>query len=531
MYVATVPNRSSPPAILLRKSFRQDGKVHSRTLANLSSWDPARIQAFQRALRGEFDHLASPDPTLGPVFGLLFVLRQIADSLSLPAALGNSRVGKLALFLVLARVARQGSRWSAVRWAQDHAVAEVLGLTSFDEDDLYAALDDLCLRQEAIEKALYRRYLGRRAAPPALFLYDITSSYLEGEFNALGEHGYPRDGKPGKLRIVIGLLTDDQGEPLAVRVFAGNTGGPAAVAAQIRIVKDQFGVQELVFVGDRGMARSKGKQALEEAGLRYISALTVPQIRKLLSTGTPRMSLFAEQVCEVEADGVRYVLRKNEAEAAREQHRLEDKLAKLGRKVEARNQRVKQSKRCQPEAGRRQLQAWVARHKLTGQVELRVEGRAIVLEGKQAGIGQALQLAGCCAVATDVPKEQMNEQAVHDSYVRLRKVERDFRLLKTGLLEARPVFVRKESRTRGHVFCCMLALKLGREIERRLQAAFGTTDADPHAWTLADALAALNRLCLLEYRIDEKTKLTRLPNPDARQEEILAALGVRLPKK
>ena len=355
MYVATVPNRSSPSAILLRESFRQDGKVHSRTLANLSHWTPAHIQAFRRALRSDFDHLASPDPTLGLVFGLLFVLKQIADALGLTAALGKSRLAKLALFLVLARVAHQGSRLSAVRWAKDHAVAEVLGLASFDEDDLYAALDDLCLRQEAIEKALYRRYLDRRAAPPALFLYDVTSSYLEGELNALGEYGYGRDGKPGKLQIVIGLLADDQGEPLAVRVFAGNTGDPATVAAQIRIVKDQFGVQELVFVGDRGMVKSKGKQALREEGLRYISALTDPQIRKLLSTGTLQMSLFAEQVCEVEADGVRYVLRKNEAEEARVRHRWEDKLARLSGKVEERNQRVKESTRCQPEAGRRQL--------------------------------------------------------------------------------------------------------------------------------------------------------------------------------
>jgi hypothetical protein len=531
MYIAEIPNRTSPPAILLRESFRENGKVRNRTLLNLSSWSKVRIDAFRRLLRGDFDQASVSEPTSGPVFGLLHALKQVATDLGVASALGQRQLGKLALFLVLARVARQGSRWSALRWAQDHAVAEVLGLASFDEDDLYAALDDLCLRQETIEKTLYRRYLKRRGAPPALFLYDVTSSYLEGELNALGEYGYNRDGKRGKLQIVIGLLTDKQGEPLAARVFAGNTGDPTTVAEQIRIVKEQFGVEELVFVGGRGMVKSKGKQALEEAGLRYISALTDPQIRKLLSSGTLRMSLFAEQVCEVAADGVRYVLRKNEAEEARVQHRRADKLAKLSEKVEERNQWVKKSKRCQPEAGRRQLQAWVARHKLTGQVELRVEGRAIVLERQQGAMDRAMQLAGCYAVVTDVPKEQMDEQAVHDSYVSLQKVERDFRRLKTGLLEVRPVFVRKESRTRGHVFCCLLALKLGREIARRLQAAFGTTDADPHACTVSDALAALSRLCLLEYPIDDKTTVTRLPRPDARQEEILAALGVSLPKK
>ena len=531
MYVEPVPNRHSPPAILLRESYRKDGKVLKRTLANLSHWEPARVQALRRALRGDFDHLVWPDPTSGLVFGLLFALKHLADSLGLTAALGKTRLAKLALFLVLARVAHQGSRLSAVRWAANHAVTEVLGLGSFDEDDLYAALDDLCARQEKIEQALYGSYLERCQSPPTLFLYDLTSSYLEGEQNALGEFGYPRDGKRGKLQIVIGLLTDRAGEPLAVRVFAGNTGDPVTVVDQIQILQSQFGVQELVFVGDRGMVKSKGKQALEQAGLHYISALTDPQIRRLLGRGTLQMGLFNEDVWEVEADGLRYLLRKNEAEAAREQHRWEDKMAKLEAKVEQRNEKVQKSARCKPEAGRRHLQLWAARHKLTGQVELRLEGRTIVPERNQATIDRALELAGCYVVVSDVPKLQLSGQEVHDSYVSLQKVERDFRQLKTGLLEVRPVWVRKESRTRGHVFCCMLALKISREAERRLQAKFGTTDADPHATTLPDALAALSRLCLLEYYMDDKTTVTRLPKPDARQKEILDALGVELPEK
>lgn len=530
MYVATVPNRSSPPAILLRQSYREHGQVKSRTLANLSHWDPTRIEALRRALRGEFDHLAAA-PTSGPIFAVLFALKQIADQLGLSTAVGKTRSAKLALFLVLARVAHQGSRLSAVRWAQDHAVAEVLGLGSFDEDDLYAALDDLCARQVQIEQALYRQYLRRRGAPPTLFLYDVTSTYLEGQHNALADYGYNRDGKRGKLQIVLGLLADGEGEPLAVRVFAGNSSDPVTVAEQIRIVKQQFGVEELIFVGDRGMVKSKGKQALREAGLRYISALTDPQIRRLLGEGTLQMGLFSEQVCEVEADGVRYLLRKNEAEAAREQHRLKDKLAKLRRKVEQRNEQVNHSLRCQPEAGPRSLQVWAARHKLTGLVELRLEGRTIVLEQKQAALDRVLELAGCYVVVTDVPQEQLSGQDVHDSYLSLQKVERDFRQMKTGLLEVRPVFVRKESRTRGHVFSCLLALKLSREMERRLQASFGTTDANPHAITLPDALAALSRLCLLQYPVDDQTMVTRLPQPDRRQKQILAALGVQLPEK
>ena len=532
MYIATIPNRKSPPAILLRQAYREDGKVKNRTLANLSDWNPARIEALRRALRGEFDHAALAEPTLGPIFGVLYTLKQIADALGLTAALGNNVFGKLALFLVLARLAHQGSRLSAVRWAQDHAVSEVLGLDSFDEDDLYAALDDLCARQEKIERALYHQYQRRCGAqPPRLFLYDVTSSYLEGECNELGAFGYNRDGKKGKLQIVIGLLTDAAGEPLAVRVFKGNRSDPTTVAEQIKIVKEQFQVAELVFVGDRGMVKSKGKQALEQAKLRYITALTDPQIRGLLKRKILQLELFSEELCEVEDHGVRYVLRKNETEAARERHRLEDKLAKLKEKIAARNEETKKKQRCQPEAGKRKLEAWAAQHKLNGLVELKLEGRMLVLERQEAAIATSLELAGCYVVATDVLPQSMGTQEVHDSYISLQKVERDFRAMKTGLLEVRPLFVRKESRTRGHVFCCLLALKLSREMERRLQKHFGTTDSNPYAITLRDALASLSSLCLMHYKVDEKTTVTKLPKPRVNQAKILTALGVTLPSK
>lgn len=280
MYIAEVPNRSSPPAVLLRESFRENGKVKNRTLANLSSWPRPRIDALRRLLRGELDNVAVCDPSMGATFGVLYALKHVAAEIGLVSALGQSRTGKLGLFLTLARVAHQGSRLSAVRWARDHAVAEVLGLKAFDEEDLYGALDDLAARQTQIEKALWRNYLARCKTPPVLFLYDVTSTYLEGQHNELGKFGYNRDGKRGKLQIVMGLLTDPSGEPLAVRVFRGNTADPKTVGTQIEILTKQFAVQDVVFVGDRGMVKSTGKQDLKGAGFRYISALTDPQIRK-----------------------------------------------------------------------------------------------------------------------------------------------------------------------------------------------------------------------------------------------------------
>jgi len=175
------------------------------------------------------------------------------------------------------------------------------------------------------------------------------------------------------------------------------------------------------------------------------------------------------------------------------------------------------------------MAAWVERYKLTGLVEIKLDGTQLKLERREEAITRALELAGCYVVTTDVASTAMSAQQVHNSYVSLAKVERDFRTLKTGLLEVRPVWVRKESRTRGHVFCCLLALKVAREMERRLRAAFGTTDTRADAITLPDALRSLTRLCLLHYRVDEKTTVTKLPQPDSRQREILQALGVSLP--
>ncbi len=398
-----------------------------------------------------------------------------------------------------------------------------------------------------IEKALWRNYLTRCTAPPVLFLYDVTSTYLEGEHNALGEFGYNRDGKKGKLQIVIGLLTDPSGEPLAVRAFRGNTADPKTVATQIEILTKQFAVQDVVFVGDRGMVKSTGKQDLKGAGFRYISALTDPQIRKLLSEKILQMELFTEQVCEVEADTLRYILRKNPEEARRVEYRLEDKLRKLQQKITERNQHVEKSSRSKPEAGLRALTDWISRHKLDGIVQLKLDGRQIIAIVDPQAQQRALDLAGCYVIVTDVSKDQLATQAVHDSYVGLQKVERDFRTMKTGMLEVRPVFVRKDSRTRGHIFSCMLALKLHRELERRLATAFGTTDEDSHAVTVADALAALNRLCLLVYEVDvihksgkdkdaqqekkDKTTVMRLPKPSEHQRRILDALRVSFPTK
>jgi transposase len=531
MYIDLVPNRQSPPAILLRESYREQGRVKKRTLANLSHLDPLRVEALRRALRGEFDQLASAEAVCGPSFGVLFVFKQVADEIGLSRALGRNRFAKLALFLVLARVAHGGSRLSACRWAQNHAVAEVLGLSGFSEEDLYQTLDQLSERQERIEERLYEEYVQRRGEAPLLFLYDLTSAYLEGEQNELAAFGYNRDGLRGKRQIVVGLLTDRQGEPLAVRVFSGNTADATTLAGQIEVIRQRFQVEEVVFVGDGGVIRSPGKQALNEARFRYITALSQPEIRSLLKKGTLQLGLFEEKICEVEAAGLRYVLRRNEVEARRFEHRLEDKLARLQEAVAARNREVVQSRRCDPEAGWRRFQKWIEQYRLKALVQIHLEGRELRLEVQEDAWRQALQLAGCYVLETDVARDRLSAEEVHDRYRDLSRLEWDWRTLKGADIEIRPVFVRKETRTRGHILVCFLALKLVRELQQRLHSAFQTTDTNRDALTLSDALETLSRLCLMLYPVPGGGTVPLLPTPDSQQQRILQALGVKLPKK
>ena len=529
MYITAVPNRNSPPAILLRESFRDGDQVRTRTLANLTSWAPERIDALRRALKGEFDGFTGePQPVCGPIFAVLLALKQLAERVGLLQVLGSERWATRVLFLILARVAAPGSRLAAVRWATQHAGAETLGLQPFDEDDLYEALDRLAEEQEDVEDALYRRTVWQRGGSPTVVLYDVTSSSLEGEQHALAACGYNRDKKPGKAQIVLGLLTAAEGEPLAVQVYEGNTADPVTVPEQVHTLRTRFGITEVVFVGDRGMVKAKGKRALSTAGFRSITALTMPQVRRLLQTQVLRTEWLTTHVHEVRHGSVRLILRRSDALRQQAARRRADKWAKLQRLITARNTFVQTSKRARLETGLRTLQAWVKRHKLEAFVHVSLHDGRLMATLDTAAQAEATVLEGCYVLETAVPQTALDAQAVHDRYRDLHEVEHDFRTMKTGLLEVRPIFVRKAPRTRAHVLVTMLALKVVREMRRALVAAFGTTDDDKMAVTVEDALVALARLCLLTYHVQD-TAVPRLPTPDERQEAILNALGTPLP--
>jgi hypothetical protein len=274
---------------LLRESYRENGRVKHRTLANLSHCSAEEIAAIRLALRHKHDlsSLGTLSASLslrqGPAVGAVWLLYDLARQLGIEQALGPSREGRLALWQIIARVIDQGSRLSAVRLARVHAAETILGLAPFDEDDLYANLDWLCAQQAVIEQRLFAQ---REAAEggAGLFLYDVTSSYLEGTQNAFAAFGYNRDGKRGKRQIVIALLCDEQGVPLSIEVFAGNTQDPKTFIPQIETALQRFSASEVTFVGDRGMIKAQQIEALHAEHCHYITAITKPQIEHLLNT-------------------------------------------------------------------------------------------------------------------------------------------------------------------------------------------------------------------------------------------------------
>ena len=370
----------------------------------------------------------------------------------------------------------------------------------------------------------------RGGTPPAIVLYDVTSSYFEGEHNELANYGYNRDGKKGKQQIVIGLLTGADGEPLAARVFEGNTADPSTVSTQIGLLQEQFGVDEVVFIGDRGMLKAKGKAALSVAGWRYISALTKPQIRALLTAGVLQPDLFDADIGEVAQDEKRLIVRRNEPMQRRVRARRTDKLQRLEALIAERNAFVSQSTRADPAAGLRQLEQWVKRHKLHGFVTLSLEADQIRCAIDQDKLDEVALLDGCYVLETTVPAASMDPQTVDERYRDLQRVERGFKTMKTDFLEVRPIFLRNGERTKAHVFVAMLALKVTRLFQSLLHRAFGTTDDDPHATTPEDALQVLSRLTYLIYDI-KGTRYARLIQPDDEQRTLLDALGLRFPRQ
>jgi hypothetical protein len=484
------------------------------------------IEALRLALRHKEDleHLGTIQDAVtlkqGLSFGAVWTVYHVARRLGIEQALGTTRDGKLALWQVIARVIDQGSRLSAVRLAMAHAACDVLGVGPFDEDALYDNLDWLAHRQAAVEDTLFAQRT--KTKPVSLFLYDVTSSYLEGTHNELAAFGYNRDGKKGKRQIVIGLLCDEDGQLVSIEVFPGNTHDPQTFAAQITKVKARFGVHEITFVGARGMIKGQQIEDLAQQGLHYITAMTKPQIEKWLRTGTLQLDLFDQAVAEVLAEeGIRYVLRRNPVRAQEVRDTRHAKLATLQAYVARQNHYLTDHPRANAQGAPQKLVARAEKLRLADWVELTLAERALTLTVNEDAQHEAAKLDGCYVLKTDLIPAQAPKEMVHDRYKDLACVEQAFRTCKTAHLEVRPIFLRREARTRAHAFVVMLAY----QIIQYLVACWRPFDL-----TVEEGLHALATLCLVEVSPPNAASYHCIPTPRDVIAQLLHSADIKLPK-
>lgn len=469
MYIATVPNRSSPPAILIRESYREGDKVKSRTLTNITTWPREKIEALRALLQGE-DLVRSEDAFQivrslphGHVVAVLGMLRQ----LNLHRMISSKPCPELSrvLAMIVARIIDPRSKLATAQGFSEEtattSLGEILGVQSADSDDLYAAMDWLLPRQEKIEKALAKKHL----EAGTLALYDATSTYFEGRTCPLAKIGHSRDQKPGTLQIVIGLLCTREGCPIAVRVFEGNKGDPKTLAEQVIKIRSEFGLKQIVMVGDRGMiteARIRVDLKPHE-GVHWITALRSPAIRKLVQSGAIQRSLFDDKDLATITDPAypseRLIVCMNPilaGERARKREALLQATEKNLNVIAAATKRSKRPLRGKAEIGVR-VGKVLNQFKVAKHFHIQITDDGFHHERKQENISAESALDGIYVIRTSLEDKSLPEKETVRAYKGLSVVERAFRCIKTVDLKVRPIHHRLEDRVRVHVFLCMLA--------------------------------------------------------------------------
>jgi len=506
MYVERIPNRNSPPAILLRESYRDADKIKKRTIANLSDWPTEIVEGLRTLLKGGKVAPADQESIIvrralphGHVAAVLGTLRNIG----LDRMLGppRNRCRDLVIAMIVARLIAPASKLATARMLDpltaSSSLGEVLGLGPVDEDELYVALDWLGERQEAIEKALARKHLH----DGTLVLYDVSSSYVEGRCCELARLGYNRDGKKGKLQIVYGLLCAADGCPVAIEVFEGDTGDPRTLAAQIDKVKKRFALERVALVGDRGMITQARLDAeIAPAGLDWITALRAPAIRTLVEAGALQMSLFDQRdmaaITSPDYPGERLIVCRNPDLARERTRKREDLLAATEADlavIAAAVRRARNPLRGEAEIALK-VGAVVNRHKVAKHFELSIGEASFSFHRKTEAITAEAALDGIYVVRTNLPKKLLDDAATVGAYKSLARVERAFRSLKTVDIHLRPIFHWTTPRVRAHVLLCMLAYHVEHHMRARLAPMlYDETDHEAAAAMRASIVAKAER--------------------------------------
>jgi hypothetical protein len=478
--------------ILLRESYREGKKVKKRTIANLSRCTPEEIKAITLALKHKKDltHLQAIQEieiSEGLSVGSVWAVFQTAKQLGITKALGKGREGQLALWQIIARVLERGSRLSAVRLNEIYAMADVIGLERrLNEEDLYRNLTWLANNQEKIEDVLFKQ----KSQVTDLFLYDVTSSYLEGDKNELSDYGYNRDKKRGKKQIVIGLLCDKNGNPVSIEVFKGNTQDTTTMKSQIEKIKTRFRCKKISFVGDRGMIKSGQIEQLQKHGFYYITAITKKEIETLIKRDVVQYEIFDETVSEIVEGNIRYILRRNPIRAKEQKDIKKQKKTIIEEYAKEQNEYLTSHKRAKVKTAIKRIQIKINKLKTDKWITIEAKKRTILTIVDEKKLQELSRLDGCYIIKTNLVNE-VDKETVHNRYKDLAFVESAFRTCKTNL-DIRPVYVRKAKNTKGHIFIVMLAYKIIRELNNKWSNLYLTVE---------EGLRRLSNIIMLEITI------------------------------
>jgi len=509
MHIHVVPNRGSPPTVLLRESYREGSKVRKRTLANLSDLSAAQIGAIRAALRGE---------TLQPVAQALEITASRAHGHVQAVALAMQRLGlasviaakpcderALVLAMVAARIVAPHTKLATTRWWHTTTLAGDFGVTDANEDDLYAAMDWLLARQDAIQKKLGRRHL----SDGGLVLYDLSSSYFEGTTCPLAKLGHNRDGKKGLLQVNYGLLTDARGCPVAVSVHEGNVADSATFMPEVQRLRENFGIEQLVMVGDRGMIGHKTIAELRDIeGIGWITALKSASIRTLVEQGQLQLGLFDQrnlvELSAPEYPGERLVACRNPQLAALRAHKRQELLAATEKNLQMIKNRVDAGRLAGADAIGLRVGKVVNQYKVAKHFELVIGDKSFTFARKQDAIVAEAALDGIYIIRTSLDAQRMDAPDCVRNYKALANVERAFRSLKTVDLKVRPIHHRTADRVRAHILLCMLAYYVEwhmREAWRELMFA----DTDQAAKATRDPVAPAMRSKAAQAKVECRT--------------------------
>lgn len=462
MHINIIPNRGSPPTVLLRESYREGGKVHKRTLANLSALSSAQVQMIRATLRGDvvqpvnqtFEVIASP--AHGHVQAVCLAMQRL-DFASMLAA-KPCRERDLVLAMVASRIISPATKLATTRLWRTNTLAQEFGVSDANEDDLYAAMDWLLAGQDRIQKKLAARHLKE----DCLVLYDLSSSYFEGSHCPLAKLGYSRDGKRGTLQVNYGLLTDDRGCPVAISVHDGNTSDSTTFIPQVTRLREKFGLKRIVMVGDRGMISQKAIDKMsKDSDLAWITALRSASIRALVEQGRVQMGLFDErnllEISSPDFPGERLIVCRNPELAKLRVHTRNDLLLATEKELVKIQARVESSKLVGKDKIGLAAGKVVNRYKVAKHFELTITDAAFTFARLECNIAAEAALDGLYIIRTSVQAQRMDAPSCVRTYKSLAQVERAFRSIKTMDLKVRPIHHHLENRVRAHIFLCMLA--------------------------------------------------------------------------